>query len=560
MQERNHFYKNCLKLILLLTFLCFSLLQLQCSTDSFNTTIPTIVDSRYEIKILVPGSHFHGVQGLTFDSNDNLYVGSVAGMAIYNVDTNTGEVREYIGPPLGEADDLEFGPDGRIYYTSFFSGKLHCKSADGDVIELADNLPGINSLAFNNEGRLFAAQCYLGDALYEIDLSGEKKTRKIIDKPGTLNGFDFGPDNKIYGPIQSKGTICKIDVETGIIEVVAEGFNPYRMPAVNFDTKGNLFAVDNSKGEVFQIDINSGEKKVIANVSQGGFDNLAIDSKDRIFITIAHSNGIYEIDKKTGKFRTVVEGEIACASGVAVVTDTEGDMVYVTDIFTLKRVNALTGEVNILVSGLMSYSVSANDNTLVWTRLGFTGAGTIQVYDRSTDELINSFSGFNAPSHALMMDDGSLIVAEITTGNLLRVTGEEEEERTVIAENLDTPVFLAMSENDAVYVAEAASGTISRINLNTGDRIVIASGLKMPEGIGVLPDGKLVVAETGKKRLVQIDPVSGAITAIAINLPVGYPKPPSLPHSLITGVAVSNSGSIYVTSDIENSLYKIMPQ
>ncbi|MBW2093109.1 MAG: hypothetical protein JRI34_13425, partial [Deltaproteobacteria bacterium] len=160
---------------------------------SFNTTMPTVVDPRYEIQILIPGSHFHGIHGITFDSQDNLYVGSVVGASIYKVDANTGKVNVFIGPPDGMADDLEFGPDGRIYYTSFLQGKLHCKSADGKVTVLAEGLPGINSLAFNKEGRLFATQVFAGDALYEIDLTGGKKTRKIAGPLGGLNGFDFGP-------------------------------------------------------------------------------------------------------------------------------------------------------------------------------------------------------------------------------------------------------------------------------------------------------------------------------------------------------------------------------
>ena len=203
-------------MVLGLLFLCILLFNPNvASATPFNTTIPFVVDPRYEIQILVPGSHFHGIHGLTFDSQDNLYAGSVVGRATYYVNTNTGDVKEFIGPPKGMADDVEFGPDGRIYYTSFLAGKLRCKGADGKVTVLAEGLPGINSLAFNNEGRLFATQVFMGDALYEIDLSGQKKTRKIAEKLGGLNGFDFGPDNMLYGPLWFKGVIAKVDVETG---------------------------------------------------------------------------------------------------------------------------------------------------------------------------------------------------------------------------------------------------------------------------------------------------------------------------------------------------------
>jgi len=110
-------------------------------------------------------------------------------------------------------------------------------------------------------------------------------------------------------------------------------------------------------------------------------------------------------------------------------------------------------------------------------------------------------------------------------------------------------------------VTEAMAGTVSRIDLSTGEKKVVASGLRMPEGIAVFPDGKLAVVETGTRQLLKIDPTSGAITPLVKNLAVGFPSyPGGLPPYLITGVAVSDSGTIYVTGDLENVLYKISPK
>ncbi len=422
---------------------------------------------------------------------------------------------------------------------------------------MAEGLPGINSLAFNNEGRLFATQVFMGDALYEIDLSGQKKTRKIAEKLGGLNGFDFGPDNMLYGPLWFKGVIAKVDVETGNVEVVAKGF---KIPAAaNFDSKGNLYAVDTAMGEVVQVDLKTGQKKVIAKVDPS-IDNLAIDSKDRIFITNMSKNGIYEIDKKTGKARTVVEGKLSCAAGVAVSTEDGSDTVYITDVFSLKKVDGFTGEVTTLKSSHaegshIAYPITISaykDNLLLIS----SSTGTVQVIDRKTNQSKSMYAGFNGPSHALMMDDGSIIVAEMGTGNLLRVKGKEGKDRTVIATDLIVPGYISIAGNNAVYITEIVAGTVSRIDLSNGKKKIIAKGLKVPKGMGVLPDGKLVVVETGTAQLVQIDPASGAITTLVNNLAVGYP-PGSPPPGLVTGVAVSGSGVIYVTGDVENVLYKI---
>ena len=528
----------------------------------FQSSMPTVVDPGYKIQILVPGSHFHGIHGLTFDSQDNLYAGSVVGQSVYHVDTDTGDVSVFIGPPNGMADDLEFGPDGRIYYTSFVMGKVHAKGADGKVTVLAEGLPGINSLAFNQEGRLFATQVFLGDALYEIDLSGQKNTRMIAEKIGGLNGFDFGPDGHLYGPLWFKKVIGKVDVNTGQVEVVAEGFTT--PAAANFDSKGNLFMVDTATGEVIQVDVTTGDKKVIAKVDSS-IDNLAINSKDQIFITNMAKNGVYEIDKKTGKARTVVEGKLSCAQGVAVSSDPSGDTLYLANFFSYLRVDGFTGET---ISGIRMHTAGKplqypnttsvhGDSVLLASY--FTGV--VQELDRKTDETKRILHGFKAPIHALMMDDGSIIVTEAGSGSLVMVTDQEGKERTVVAKDLIVPTYLAPAGPEGVYVTEAMAGNVSRIDLTTGEKKVVASGLMMPEGISVFPDGKLAVVETGTRQLLKIDPASGVIVPLVINLQVGLPTyPGGLPPYLITGVAVSDSGTIYVTGDLENVLYKISPK
>jgi hypothetical protein len=58
---------------------------------------------------------------------------------------------------------------------------------------------------------------------------------------------------------------------------------------------------------------------------------------------------------------------------------------------------------------------------------------------------------------------------------------------------------------------------------------------------------------------VLIDPASGAIKPLAMGLAVGYP-PGGPPPGMLTGLAVSKAGAIYIAGDIENVIYKIMPK
>ncbi len=148
------------------------------------------------------------------------------------------------------ADDIAFAPDGTMAWTGFLTGDLYSRKGDGPVKKLASGLPGINSLAFRKDGRLYATQVFLGDALYEIDVEGVKPPRKIMEKMGGLNGFEFGPDDMLYGPLWFKGQVARVDVDKAELSVVADGF---KIPAaVNFDSKGNLWVVDTALGQLVQ--------------------------------------------------------------------------------------------------------------------------------------------------------------------------------------------------------------------------------------------------------------------------------------------------------------------
>src|SRR5438270_506065 len=109
-----------------------------------------------------------------------------------------------------------------------------------------------------------ASTVFLGDALYEIDTEGAKPPRMIMEKMGGLNGFEFGPDDKLYGPLWFKGQVVKIDVDNAELSLVADGFKT--PAAVNFDSKGNLWVVDTALGQLVRVDPKSGEKKVIAQL------------------------------------------------------------------------------------------------------------------------------------------------------------------------------------------------------------------------------------------------------------------------------------------------------
>ena len=513
----------------------------------------------HEVTQLVPGSAFHGVHGLGIDKTGRLFAGSVAGAALYEVDRNNGTAKIAIPGPEGMADDIAFAPDGTMAWTGFLTGDLFSRKGDGPIKKLASGLPGINSLAYRKDGRLYATQVFLGDALYEIDVDGAKPPRKIMEKMGGLNGFEFGPDDMLYGPLWFKGQVAKVDIDKGELTVVADGF---KIPAaVNFDSRGNLWVVDTALGQLVRVDPKNRTKKMVAQLKPS-LDNLAIDDKDRIFVSNMADNSIQEVDAETGAAKQVIIGKLALPGGIGVVSEGAKDTIYIADVFAYRTVDGSTGEVSEPArmhadGGTLEYPMSATakgDDVILssW----FTG--TVQVIDRKTGKTKAMMHGFKAPHDAVRLGDGSLLVNELGTGSLVRVIGEHGDDRTSILGGLAGPVGLVAASKDEVYLTEAFSGQVSKVE-SSGEKTVIASGLKMPEGIALAPNGRLIVAEVGARRIVEIDPSTGNVTEIAGNLPIGLAGAPGgLPSNIPTGVGIGASGAIYFSSDIENAIYKVV--
>jgi len=159
------------------------------------TLAKPIASEGYSIKELVAGSEFCGVHGLGIDNKDKLYAGSVVGRRVYSVDIDTGKASVLVGPSKGMADDMEFLSDGTLVWTSISQNAVRARSPDGEIRDLANPLVSVNSIAFReSDERLFVAQVFGGDGLWEIDINGEKPPRNILKNIGGLNGFDIGPD------------------------------------------------------------------------------------------------------------------------------------------------------------------------------------------------------------------------------------------------------------------------------------------------------------------------------------------------------------------------------
>lgn len=242
-----------------------------------------------------------GANGIRFDKNDLLHIASLRGNEIVVANASTGTILKRLGPKQGveTPDDVAIGPDGSLYWTSFETGKV-CRLSPQGVRSEQMLAPGVNPIAFSNDGRLFVAVAYKGDMLYQLDPFFQYKPRAILRNVGWLNGMNWGRDGFLYAPVWSKGQVVRINVNSGKTEILTDGFgNP---AAVKFDSRDRLHLVDYQTGKVWRISIQTGRKEVLIQLPPH-LDNLAFDSKDRLFVSHSDEGYIYEIlsEKSTAR-------------------------------------------------------------------------------------------------------------------------------------------------------------------------------------------------------------------------------------------------------------------
>ncbi|MGJ7554507.1 hypothetical protein ACSFBI_10930 [Variovorax sp. RB3P1] len=505
---------------------------------------------------LVAPSAFAGVHGLAIDAKGRLLAGSVLGNTLWEVDRTTGAAKVLIDAPEGQADDIAVGPRGELAWTNYLMGMLRYRENDTAALQvLAKDLPGLNSLDFDRRnGKLYASQVFMGDALWEIDRTGQKPPRLIKKDMGGFNGFEVGPDGLLYGPLWFKGQVVKIDPANGNMTVIADGF---KIPAAaNLDGKGNLWVVDARSGELVRVDLASG-KKTVAKQLRPSLDNLAIAPDGTIYVSNMANNEVLAFNPATGDLRTLTSGKVAVPAGMKI----DGNDLWVADVFGFRQVDVRTGEVRDVFRMQREpeldypFAVGLSPRLFALTSW-FTG--TVQLVDRQTLKIVETIHGLKAPFDAIPMPDGSVIYAEIATGSITRASGPKFAQKSVIASGLNGPVQMVIGQDGALYVTEAA-GKLLRIPLDASAPLrTVADGLALPEGVAQTPWGSFIVAESAARRLVEIDPADGSRRTVAENLPIGLAPGPGLPPPyVVTGVAVGRDGTIYMAADRNNAIYRI---
>jgi glucose/arabinose dehydrogenase len=246
--------------------------------------------------------------------------------------------------------------------------------------------------------------------------------------------------------------------------------------------------------------------------------------------------------------------------GISVVNSGGQDVLLVAARGCVFTVDARTGTAEVLPTRGDSIAPTMLDGQSNGIAFSSSLSGSVRVIDTEGAVTFN-VSGLEQPLGVRLMPGGITLVAEHGTGRILRLGPADDSRPRLMADKLEGPVGIAVGDATRGYVTESRAGRVSEFRLDRYEVTVVADGLDRPEGIALLADGRLAVAEVGLRRLVAVDPESGDVTLLADNLPISTPADAGDDGTAaITDVATAPDGTLFVSADLDRTVLRVTPR
>ncbi len=505
-------------------------------------------NNNQKLETFITGAEIAGVNGMHFGPDGYLYAASVIGSDITVIDTENKKIVKRYGLSEGVIgpDDVAFNSKGEFFWTSILTGEVAGFNTKGEKVIAGNPGPGVNPITFSDDDRLFVAQCFFDNGLFELDSNGVNEPRTIFSEIGEycgLNGMDWGPDGRLYGPRWFNNEVVSVDVDTGNIRKEASGFN---VPAaVKFNSKGELFVLDTGEGKV--VKVMEGKNSDYAFI-ENGLDNLAFNNKDELFVS-SYSEG-YVLKVSENKVEPILPGGISHAGGITII---DNDIV-VADIQSVKAYNTNDGSESwnykntFRVSPMgANTSVSTYGNNLILTSWL---DGHIKIMRPDNGEILESLENLNVPVSATKFND--LVAIAMHGDQSITLHNFKTGINSILADGFVAPTHV-VNYSDKLLVSDRGAGQLVSIDAN-GNKEVVVEGLNSPEGIAIKGSSIFVFeGNTGEIKEIRDSIISTIATVIPGSNAQSELQPPSM---VFNGLAIKGD-YLYISGELEKALFRI---
>ena len=483
--------------------------------------------------------YFNGPTGLDFDRDGNIYVIEAQSDKLTKINTQEATYSVSKLATIDRGIDLEVSEGGLIYVSSLDDDKVLMVDQNGTITTVAGT-GSEGSTGGDNE--TLATSAKLDDP------------RGIaIDKEGYIYVGDYdnysirkfkAPDYKIAGyPVNE-------DVGTSTFDIISSGDEVIRFKFTVNNTNDYPIASD--------VTISFGNTSSFTLSDFNASDEDSDDSIESVIIKTLPNSGTLSLNGTE-----ISAGEIISTSDL-------GNLVYTSDIngsahgeFTFS-VNDGEADSLFLYTATLNYIPSFDTNKTVDSlKVGESYEYEIGLSDKDEDVLTLSTNS-ELPSWLSLNSS-----VDVTT--LAGSGSEGSEDGNSTSASFNYPNGIAVDNSGNIYVADYNNHLIRKID-SSGNIITLAgsgtqgsengngtsASFNNPTGIAVDNDGNVYVADKGSYLIRKIDS-SGNVTTLAGSGGYGSTNGngTSASFKYPSGVAVDNSGNVYVADTANHLIRKI---
>ena len=498
---------------------------------------------------------FHSPHGVDVDHRGNIYIADTLNNRIRRVDAFDGNVTTIAGSGIaGSGGDLGLAVNATLDQPEDVAvddlGKVYIADTGSHIIRQIDVQGVIFTLAGKRNAPVDPSTVAISGRAQNAVL---RNPLSLTLDEGQRNLYVSDSGNNLVRRIVLNNVIedTLITTEAGAVDGSA-GYDGEDRNAIVSSLDSPIGVAISLEGEIYISD--AGNQRVRAVVSAG-------ERRPKILATIA-GNGEASF---SGERSPASNATLHFPSDIAL--DNNGNIYFSdTDNHRIRRVA--------LVSGTITTSVG---NGVIGSR-GVGGRGR-DAHLHSPEGLAFDSTGdlyiADTGNHRILKwDFGSENLTLIAGDGHARFRGENVDPREA---SLNRPAAIAIDANDYLYIADTENNRIRVIHLDT-NRILTFAGagqadfdgdggaarrakLNRPEGVAVDPDGNIVIADTGNRRIRRVDADTNTITTIGGDGRRGYrgDGSPATDASLVVPrrVAVDADGNFFISDALDHRIRAI---
>lgn len=168
-------------------------------------------------------------------------------------------------------------PGKAVYVSDWSANTVTRIAADGRRTVVARNIPAAAGLAIDPSGALFIAS-YSGDHIVRLDPDGS--THRIAHKLSTPTGMAFARSGALLVANRGAGQVVAVDVTTGRVRVVADGFS---LPVGVVEMEDGSLVVSQYGGRVTHVLRSGRQQELGASFVRPGV-GIAADGPNAVWV------------------------------------------------------------------------------------------------------------------------------------------------------------------------------------------------------------------------------------------------------------------------------------